>query len=623
MKKFLLSLLCLVGFTAAQAETFVIADQWGSSTTDLTKWTSGTYTFTPDKAQGSNTPAYNKSGDARLYQKNTFTITTTGENMKSVSFTISNQGKKRMTTVTASTGEMTVTGADAYICSWTGDASTVTFTVGEKATLGTDGETKAGQLCFTQIDISTEATSSEVIVAAPTITPFGGMISMTDEISISAEEGATIYYTIDGEDPTTTSTQYTAPFTITDDTVVKAIAVKDEKESTVTSASFYIATQFGYVKSITSGKKYLIVADDAEALKPQESGNYGYLYTVDVTPTDGYITSTKQYAFTITEVEGGYSIQDSYGKYLYAIDAQKSFQFTTDATADIVWNIELQDDGTMKMTHVSTGRYAQYSASYSSFGVYTDAQGLLPALYEEGATAEEKPAEQLETATSIANFYEITGKVVGAKAIIGFELSVIAVAGSNIYVTDGQGNFSCVYKYNSGISALNVIASGWEASYGEYKGLFEIVPVDAISATGATATIPEPKEISGEEIASDLQSVYVKIADVTVTPAATGTFTGTDEDGTEISFYNKFNTAVPESNATIYDVIGIVSIYDTSLQIYPLEYTPKNASAIEDVEVESNEAVEYYNLQGVKVDNPENGLYIRKQGSKATKVLVK
>lgn len=37
----------------------------------------------------------------------------------------------------------------------------------------------------------------------------------------------------------------------------------------------------------------------------------------------------------------------------------------------------------------------------------------------------------------------------------------------------------------------------------------------------------------------------------------------------------------------------------------------------------SNAPVEYYNLQGVRVANPESGLYIRRQGNTATKVLVK
>lgn len=46
-------------------------------------------------------------------------------------------------------------------------------------------------------------------------------------------------------------------------------------------------------------------------------------------------------------------------------------------------------------------------------------------------------------------------------------------------------------------------------------------------------------------------------------------------------------------------------------------------SAIENIEIDNVEAAEYYNLQGVKVANPENGLYILKQGNKATKILVK
>jgi hypothetical protein len=38
---------------------------------------------------------------------------------------------------------------------------------------------------------------------------------------------------------------------------------------------------------------------------------------------------------------------------------------------------------------------------------------------------------------------------------------------------------------------------------------------------------------------------------------------------------------------------------------------------------DSNAAVEYYNLQGIRVNNPQNGLYIRRQGKNVSKVLVK
>ncbi|MBE6309732.1 MAG: hypothetical protein E7080_01585 [Bacteroidales bacterium] len=48
----------------------------------------------------------------------------------------------------------------------------------------------------------------------------------------------------------------------------------------------------------------------------------------------------------------------------------------------------------------------------------------------------------------------------------------------------------------------------------------------------------------------------------------------------------------------------------------------KAASAITDVTIDENAPVEYYNLQGVKVENPTQGLYIKKQGTKTSKVIL-
>ncbi|MDO4319961.1 MAG: hypothetical protein Q4C34_05235 [Bacteroidales bacterium] len=44
-------------------------------------------------------------------------------------------------------------------------------------------------------------------------------------------------------------------------------------------------------------------------------------------------------------------------------------------------------------------------------------------------------------------------------------------------------------------------------------------------------------------------------------------------------------------------------------------------TGIEDITVEGGE-VEYYNLQGIRVANPENGIFIRREGNKATKVIL-
>lgn len=49
----------------------------------------------------------------------------------------------------------------------------------------------------------------------------------------------------------------------------------------------------------------------------------------------------------------------------------------------------------------------------------------------------------------------------------------------------------------------------------------------------------------------------------------------------------------------------------------------KEHAGVADVVIDENAAAEYFNLQGVRVANPENGIFIRRQGNKATKVLVK
>ena len=65
-------------------------------------------------------------------------------------------------------------------------------------------------------------------------------------------------------------------------------------------------------------------------------------------------------------------------------------------------------------------------------------------------------------------------------------------------------------------------------------------------------------------------------------------------------------------------------MYDLTLDLVNSKLIVSESStltAIEEVDVDGV-AVEYYNLQGVKVANPENGIFIRKQGSKTTKVVL-
>ena len=79
--------------------------------------------------------------------------------------------------------------------------------------------------------------SQQNSVAAPVISgvsPF----EETSQVSISGPEGASIYYSENGDDPDANDTLYTQPFTVDETTTVKAIAIKDGVSSQVTTKVF-------------------------------------------------------------------------------------------------------------------------------------------------------------------------------------------------------------------------------------------------------------------------------------------------------------------------------------------------------------------------------------------------
>lgn len=131
-----------------------------------------------------------------------------------------------------------------------------------------------------------EFKGQDVEVATPVITgetPFIGSTTVT----ITCEtEDATIYYTIDGTEPTNQSTEYTAPFQLAENTTVKAIAYDANN-----NASLVASKEF--VKKVTCATVTEILALDnnteftftgsmttiAQALST--NGNSKYLYAQD------------------------------------------------------------------------------------------------------------------------------------------------------------------------------------------------------------------------------------------------------------------------------------------------------------------------------------------------------
>ncbi len=126
----------------------------------------------------------------------------------------------------------------------------------------------AGTICFDleALKIWYEAAPVAPVVTATAPTTFYDNV----KVEISATEGATIYYTTDGSEPTTASAVYSAPLTFTETTTLKVLAVASN------GLSSKVAT-YTYTKSTESPVLYVFYVKVEDSYKATW-GNDCYLY---------------------------------------------------------------------------------------------------------------------------------------------------------------------------------------------------------------------------------------------------------------------------------------------------------------------------------------------------------
>lgn len=111
--------------------------------------------------------------------------------------------------------------------------------------------------CYTsnQMACSLYKLSEAAAISTPTFTPAAGNYYAAQTVSIACEtEGANIYYTIDGTEPTASSTLYTAPITVNTTTTIKAIAI-DGTESSHVGTAIYNFPAFTEVADLATFKR--------------------------------------------------------------------------------------------------------------------------------------------------------------------------------------------------------------------------------------------------------------------------------------------------------------------------------------------------------------------------------
>ncbi|MCR5334590.1 MAG: DUF4465 domain-containing protein [Bacteroidaceae bacterium] len=231
MKKILLFLFAAVISIAASADEITFdfsaqgytnAQDFNSQTVDLGSGISVTFS----KGTGSTTPKYYDTGTAmRLYGGNTATFTS-NYTITSIVATYSAAGN--VGTIEADCGNYSLSGTTG---TWTGSSTSI-----ELKNMASSGHARLQKVVITY-------SAGETTAAKPSLTKGGVFTTKPYAITITNNEsGATVYYTMDGTDPTTESASFTGEskqVEINETTTVKAMAVIAGKEnSSVASATY-------------------------------------------------------------------------------------------------------------------------------------------------------------------------------------------------------------------------------------------------------------------------------------------------------------------------------------------------------------------------------------------------
>jgi hypothetical protein len=465
----------------------------------------------------------------------------------------------------------------------------------------------ASQVVFTATNFQVRATKitvtvgGEVGLMAPSITPASGTFHGDVEVSMKCStSGAKIYYTTNGSDPTTSSTQYSAPFTVPfnlgQSVTVKAISEKDGEVSAVKSATYTFteAPQFGWADMFNTADNANVTFTYPSIVLWQSGVN---MYVKDDTGYGLVYQSTGQTYQIGDIIPAGFSgTKTTYNNHP-ELQSPKGFQAATEF-------VDLAPE-VITPNQVDDAHWAHYVllknvtvAVNGNGGTFTDANGnncsffnntfnvapptdggvhdvygivaaykenfqILPISYDE--------APKREGPTDVASIEELYALQQGKLGHFTTPLTAVYQSGPNLYVKDYMGTYSLVYgslneTFENGDYLLDA-----EASWTVYQNNKQMLPVPSTFVKFGHASPVEPEIMPIEEVMTDMVHWYLGFEDVNIV-LPTGEETNimmVDETGSMILF-DKFN--IMEEGATYdgkYYVEGFLTVYRNELEFYP------------------------------------------------------
>lgn len=674
MKKLFMSLAALIAL-GASAETVTLTPTGINDGVVATG--NSDFTLTALQNKGTTAPAFNTNGnDLRVYAKGTLEIEAlTGINITKVVFNISTAGLKRLAPITASEGTIATQAKGDKTVTWTGNANSIIFTVGDKADFGSESG-KAGQFDISTIDITYSAGAVDPDAI------FAPVISFDDSncsVSLTcASEGVEMYYTLDGTDPTATSTHYIAPFEVEKSCTVKAIAIKGEKTSTVASLDIVVPVsaksiaemlalapnnnnivKVGCPLTVTyANGKYVYVVDaagDAVLLFDTNTFETGDIIPAGWEATYVLFNGIPEFTGTFPAASGKAEVTYETVESVSTDDLSKVLWLNKvtfeEATPDTKSNFEgVLSDGTalnfynnFTVSSVEPGEYCVKVA----VSMFKEKLQVCPIEY--AAIADEAPYD----------VYVIGADVNGASWTEGDPSGKMTYVGNGIFEWTGE-KLATGFKFNDGSwsGQLNIGGDYGSATLGipynvkdggsniELSDFFGYILTDAkivfdtnnmtIVVTGTKTavvvdwyfassinefTLDDSCKMSTTSVDGVYELANINIEDpgtFKITTAGWAEQYGMGEAITDDHLFTTLAKVNYGGDVEFNVAQGEYSIkwdFNTST----VTFTLLRATGVEGIAADSEDAV-YYNLQGVKVANPTNGIYVKVVGNNAQKV---
>jgi len=481
--------------------------------------------------------------------------------------------------------------------------------------LGTWTNAGATEVVFTATNFQVRATKvtvtvgGEVGLLAPNITPASGTYYEDVQVKMTCgTPDAKIYYTTDGTNPTTSSTlfngAFTIPFELGKTVTVKAISAKDGDVSDVKTATYIFedAPAFGWADMFNVADKTNVTFTYPSIVLWQSGST---LYCKDASGEKGYgiaYGSTNQVYQIGDIIPAGFGGQKTTYNGMPELQTLKGFQTATtyvEVNPDIItpaqvgepyWahyvllkNVKVTVNGNGGTLTDANGNSCTFFVN--TFGVPApedggnhDVWGIVAAykpnngdqVFQILPISFDKEPERIPPVdvASIEELYELNR---GAWGHFTTPLTAIYQNGPNLYVIDGNENYSLVYGTVTDTFVNGDFINDAVASWTLYGGNKQITPNGATFVKAGHGDAIEPQIMAVEEIMTDMIHWYIGIENVTlVAPTEEGGHTMINDGTGEIILFDKFNIMEGVNINNVKYVEGFVSVYNDVLEFFPI-----------------------------------------------------